>query len=403
MKRVPLGLWICVLALLTAIAPFATDMYLPAFPAIAADLGTTASGVQLTLTAFLVGLATGQLVIGPLSDGWGRRRLLIAGTAVCAVAGVAVAFAPTVELALAGRFVQGFSGAAGIVLSRAVIVDRTSGPRTASLFAVLMAVGGVAPVVAPLLGSALVGVIGWRGLFLVLAGLAVVMLVGVLTCVDETLPVDRRRPGGLARTVGDVGSILRRPVYVGHMLAFALAFTAMFAYISASPFVLQDVLHLSRGTYALTFGANATGLVLTSVLSARLAARVPARVQLRIGLATMVVATAALLAVALAGAPLWPVLALLFLTVSALGLVMGNAAALATAAVADVAGTGSALLGALQFGLGAAVSPLVGSSATRMAVVMLTASVLAAAALLLIRLRTRAASSREVGALTTAG
>lgn len=402
MKNAPIGLWISVLALLTAIAPLATDMYLPAFPEIATDLGTSASGVQLTLTAFLVGLALGQLVIGPLSDGSGRRRLLIAGTAVCAVAGVAVALAPTVELAVAGRFVQGFSGAAGIVLSRAVIVDRTSGNRTASLFALMMTIGGVAPVVAPLMGSGLVGLIGWRGLFLVLAGLATLMLVGVLTTVSESLPVERRRSGGLTRTLRDVGAVLRRPAYVGYTLAFALSFTAMFAYISGSPFVLQDVLELSSGGYALAFAANAAGLVLTSTVSARLVGRFAPRRQLVTGLAVMVVATAALVVVALSGAPRWPVLVLLFVSVSALGMVMGNAGALATAEVADVAGTGSALMGALRFGLGALVSPLVGSSASTMAIAMVTASVLAAGALLLARRRTPAVATNEVGELASA-
>ncbi len=398
MKSAPLGLWISVLALLTAIAPLATDMYLPAFPAIANDLGTTASGVQLTLTAFLVGLAVGQLVIGPLSDGWGRRRLLIVGTAVCALAGVAVALSPGVEFAIVARFVQGFSGAAGVVLSRAVIVDRTSGNRTASLFAVMMAIGGIAPVVAPLMGSGLVGVIGWRGVFLVLAGLAVVMLVGVLTSVPESLPAERRRTGGVTRTVRDIGAALRRPAYVGYTLTFALAFTAMFAYISGSPFVLQDVLHLSSGGYALAFAVNAAGLVCVSMVSARLTSRVSPRRLVITGLAIMVTATAVLLVVALTGAPRWPTLALLFVTVAALGLVMGNAAELASAQVTDVAGTGSALLGALQFGLGALVSPLVGSSATTMAIAMVTASMLAAAALVL----TQSSAPAPVEALATA-
>ncbi|MBC8091907.1 MAG: multidrug effflux MFS transporter [Pseudonocardia sp.] len=379
------ALWISVLALLTAIAPLATDMYLPAFPTIASDLGTTASGVQLTLTAFLVGLALGQLVIGPLSDGWGRRRLLIAGTAVCALAGVAVAFSPSVEFAVVVRFVQGFSGAAGIVLARAVIVDRTTGARTASLFALMMAIGGVAPVIAPLLGSALVGVIGWRGIFVVLGGLAAVMLLGVLTVVPESLPVERRRSGGLSRTFRDVGAVLRRPRYVGYTLSFALAFSAMFAYISGSPVVLQDTLGLSTTAYALTFAANATGLVLVTVLSARLVRTVAPRRLLMIGVASLIVMSTALLVVVLLGAPTAPVLLLLFLAVSSLGLIMGNATALASDEVRDLAGTGSALLGALQFGLGAVVSPLVGASATTMAAVMLIASVLAATALLLTR------------------
>jgi DHA1 family bicyclomycin/chloramphenicol resistance-like MFS transporter len=190
---------IVVLALLTAIAPLATDMYLPALPTMVGDLGSSASGVQLTLTTFLVGLALGQLVIGPLSDQFGRRGLLIVGTVVCALAGVACAFAPSAGFLVAARFVQGFSGAAGIVLSRAVIADRASGERAARLFSLMMVISGVAPVVAPLLGGSLVGAVGWRGIFWILAGVAVVMVVGVLSAVPESLPVERRQRGAWRR------------------------------------------------------------------------------------------------------------------------------------------------------------------------------------------------------------
>lgn len=375
--------WITVLALLTSIAPLATDMYLPALPRVVDDLGTTASGVQLTLTAFLVGLALGQLVIGPLSDARGRRPLLLIGASVCALAGLGAAFAPTVGVLVGARFVQGFAGAAGIVLARAVIVDRTSGRRTAQLFTLMMAINGVAPVVAPLLGSGLVDPIGWRGIFVVLAGLAVLMVVGVLVAVPESLPVERRRTGGLRRTAADIASVLRRGPYVAWTLVLALSFSTMFAYISGSSFVLQDVLGLSTVGYAAAFASNAAGLVLVSVLGARW--DVDPRRKATIGVAILVTAAAALLAVTAAGAPVWPVLVLLFLAVSSLGLIMGNATALATGHARDVAGTASALLGAGQFGLGAAVSPLVGSSASAMAAVMLGAAGLAVVALVTAR------------------
>ncbi|GAA3247776.1 multidrug effflux MFS transporter [Pseudonocardia petroleophila] len=375
--------WITVLALLTSIAPLATDMYLPALPRVVDDLGTTASGVQLTLTAFLVGLALGQLVIGPLSDARGRRPLLLIGASVCALAGLGAAFAPTVGVLVGARFVQGFAGAAGIVLARAVIVDRTSGRRTAQLFTLMMAINGVAPVVAPLVGSGLVDPIGWRGIFVVLAGLAVLMVVGVLVAVPESLPVERRRTGGLRRTAADIASVLRRGPYVAWTLVLALSFSTMFAYISGSSFVLQDVLGLSTVGYAAAFASNAAGLVLVSVLGARW--DVDPRRKATIGVAILVTAAAALLAVTAAGAPVWPVLVLLFLAVSSLGLIMGNATALATGHARDVAGTASALLGAGQFGLGAAVSPLVGSSASAMAAVMLGASGLAVIALVTAR------------------
>jgi DHA1 family bicyclomycin/chloramphenicol resistance-like MFS transporter len=374
--RAPLGVWICALALLTAIAPLATDMYLPALPEVAAELGTTASNVQLTLTGFLVGLAVGQLVIGPLSDAWGRRRLLLAGTGLCLVATAACVVAPTIGALVVARFLQGFGGSAGIVLSRAVIVDRTSGSRTVQLFSLMMAINGIAPVVAPLLGSALLGVGTWRGIFVALTVLTLVMAVAAFMAVPETLPPERRSRGGLRATGRDVRSALTRPRYVGFTLAFAFAFATLFTYISGSPFVLQEALGLSNGAYAVAFGANAAGLIVASILNGQLAGRVDPRRVLALATLALVVLSLALLGIVLAGPSRWPVLVVLFLAVTSLGFVMGNASALASREVRDIAGTGSALLGALQFALGALVSPLVGSSPLVMAAVMVAASLL---------------------------
>jgi DHA1 family bicyclomycin/chloramphenicol resistance-like MFS transporter len=374
--RAPLGVWICALALLTAIAPLATDMYLPALPEVAAELGTTASNVQLTLTGFLVGLATGQLVIGPLSDAWGRRRLLLGGTALCLVATAACIVAPTIGVLVVARFLQGFGGAAGIVLSRAMIVDRTTGSRTVRLFSLMMAINGIAPVVAPLLGSALLGIGSWRVIFAALTALTLLMAVGAFVAVPETLPPERRVRGGLRATGRDVRSALTRPRYVGFTLAFAFAFATMFTYISGSPFVLQDALGLSSGAYALAFGANAAGLIGASIVNAQLAGRVDAQRVLGIATTALVVLSVVLLGIVVTGPSLWPVLVVLFLSLTSLGFIMGNASALASREVRDIAGTGSALLGALQFSLGALVSPLVGSSPLVMAAVMVVASLL---------------------------
>jgi MFS transporter, DHA1 family, multidrug resistance protein len=374
--RAPFGVWICALALLTAIAPLATDMYLPALPDVAAELGATASNVQLTLTGFLVGLAAGQLVIGPLSDAWGRRRLLLAGTAGCLAASVACVVAPTVGVLVVARFLQGFGGAAGIVLSRAMVVDRTTGNGAVRLFSLMMAINGIAPVVAPLLGSGLLGVGSWRGIFVALSALTLVMAVGAFVAVPETLPPERRVRGGLRATGHDVRSALKRPRYLGFALAFGFAFATMFTYISGSPFVLQDTLGLSSGTYAIAFGTNAAGLITASIVNGQLAGRVDPQRVLAIATTALVLLSIALLGIVLAGPSLWPVLVVLFLALTSLGFIMGNATALASREVRDIAGTGSALLGALQFALGAIVSPLVGSSPLVMAVVMVSASLL---------------------------
>jgi DHA1 family bicyclomycin/chloramphenicol resistance-like MFS transporter len=253
-----------------------------------------------------------------------------------------------------------------------MIVDRTAGGQTVRLFSLMMAINGIAPVVAPLLGSALLGVGSWRGIFVALTVLTLVMAVGAFVAIPESLPPERRVRGGLRAAGRDIRSALRRPRYVGFTLAFAFAFATLFTYISGSPFVLQDTLGLSSGTYALAFGTNSAGLIVASIVNGQLAGRVdPRRV---LAIATTALLSVALLGIVLAGPSLWPVLVVLFLAVTSLGFIMGNATALASREVRDIAGTGSALLGALQFGLGALVSPLVGSSPLAMAVVMVTAS-----------------------------
>ncbi|WP_127784689.1 multidrug effflux MFS transporter [Rhodococcus sp. X156] len=377
---------LCVLALLSAVAPLATDMYLPGLPEVSDDLGATASSVQLTITTFLAGLAIGQLVIGPLSDGIGRRRLLIGGTALCAVAGVLCATAPTVEVLVATRFLQGFSGAAGIVLARAVIADRASGTAAAKLFSVMMIIGGVAPVMAPLAGGALIGPIGWRGVFWVLTGLAVVMLVGVLLLVPETLPADRRHGAGFAALARNARYVLTNRRFLGYTLVFASGFGALFSYISQSTFVVQDLLGLSPGMFSVVFACNAAGLVGANIINTRLIGRVSPRRLLTGGVTALTAAGVLLLAVVtVGGSAQWALLGAMFCVTASIGFIFGNATALAQAQVPRAAGTGSAVMGALQFTVGAAVSPLVGiagpDTAVPMAISILVMGVAATTAL----------------------
>lgn len=369
----PRALLIGVLALLTAVPPLATDMYLPGFPAMAEELGTSASSIQLTLTTFLIGLALGQLVIGPLSDKIGRRLPLIVGAAVCLVAGAAAALSPSIEFLIGARFVQGFAGAAGVVLSRAIIADRTEGSRSAQLFGLMMIIGGVAPVIAPLIGGVVVDSIGWRGVFWIITGLTAVMLVCAVAFVPETLARADRRDGGLSEMLRGMGSVVRNPRYVAFTLTFTFAFSVMFAYISASPFVLQNMLGLSAGQYSAAFAVNALGLMLGSATTAKLADRIPLHRMMFAGICAVVVTTAALLILGIAGITLWPTLVLLFLTLVSLGFVFANATSLAVAQVPHLAGTGSAVLGALQFGLAAIISPVVGLGGEDTAIPMVTA------------------------------
>lgn len=381
--------WLGVLALLTAVAPLSIDMYLPAFPAMAQEFGTSASAVQFTLTSFMVGLASGQLIIGPLSDRFGRRPLLLAGTVVCVLAGVACAMAPNIAALTAFRFVQGFSGAAGVVLSRAVVADRVHGPLAARAFSLMMIINGAAPVLAPLIGGSLMGVIGWRGIFWILTGLAVAMFVGVVVVLPETHPKDHRHTGGVTAMLRDARSVLTNRGYLGYTLAFAFGFTVMFAYISASPFVLQNVLGLSPLHYSFAFAANAAGIVIVNALNARIVGRFGQRRLLHLGIGLLVFFSVLLLVDALLGPVLWASLVLLWGAVASLGLVAANATSLALDKVRHAAGTGSAVLGALQFGLAAAVSPLVGlggdHTALPMAIAMVVSAGISAAALLLTR------------------
>ncbi len=372
------------LALLSAVAPFATDLYLPAFPTMVADLHTSATAVQLTLTAFLLGLAAGQLLFGPLSDRYGRVRPLVIGAAVCVVASAATVFAPTIELLTGARFVQGFAGAAGMVIGRAVIADLATGKAAARAFSLMMIVGGVAPVVAPLAGGFLVGPIGWRGALAVILALSTLMLVAVLAIVRETHTEQRRAEMRSARSA--LGSPLRDLLsrgYVGHVVAFCCAFATMMAYISASPFIYQTMMGLSAGQYGAMFGVNALALVGASALSARLTERLEARRVAAVGFAAVVLATVALLILASLNVPAgWLALPLL-ITVGSMGLIFGNTTALALSSAPRAAGTASAVLGAAQFGLAAAVSPLVSiageHTAVPAAIVMVCTSSLAAA------------------------
>ncbi len=370
-----------VLALLAAVAPLATDLYLSAFPAMASELSTSATSIQLTLTAFLLGLAVGQLVFGPLSDRLGRRRPLLIGAALLVVASAAAVFAPTVEVLVGARLVQGLAGAAGMVIGRAVIADLASGTVAARALSLMMVVGGVAPVIAPLFGSVLVDSVGWRGVLAVLLALAVIMLVAVLTAVPETLPESRR-----GSSAGGGWKALWSRQYVTMTLTFVLGFATMMAYISASPFVYQELIGMEPITYGLLFGLNALGLMITSALTTRLLGRFSARALLGTGVAVVVVACFALLVLVLVEVPVVWVTVPLFFVVSALGLVFGTAAALALGAATGAAGKASAVLGAVQFALAAAVSPLVsigGEGSVRpLALVMISTAVLAGVAYL---------------------
>ena len=360
---------------MVAIGPLSIDMYLPGLPEITRSLNAEAAAVQLTLTACVAGLAVGQLVAGPLSDRVGRRRPLIAGLVTYSGVSLLCALAPTV-LALTGlRFLQGLAGGAGIVIGRAVVRDLYSGAQAAKLFSSLLLVTGLAPILAPAIGAQVLKVTSWQGIFVVLAGLAAAIVTLAAIALPETLPKQRRDPGGT--TLRTMRHLLTQRSFLGYALTAGLAFGALFAYISGSPFVLQDIYGLSQQSFSIAFGANGLGLVIGSQINARLVSRYGPAFLLRRALLVITAAATALVAVTAFGdLGVWPVIICTFVVMSSLSFVMPNATALALAEHGRVAGTASALLGVTQFLVGGLAAPLVGlggtGSAVPMAVVMLS-------------------------------
>jgi DHA1 family bicyclomycin/chloramphenicol resistance-like MFS transporter len=379
---------VLVLGALVALGPLTIDLYLPALPTIVDDLGTTEAAVQLTLTGTLVGLAVGQLLVGPLSDTYGRRRPLLVGVGVHVLASLLCLVAPNVAVLGGLRVLQGLGAAAASVVAMAIVRDLFVGRAAATLFSRLMLVLGVAPVLAPTLGGEVLRFTSWRGLFVVLAVLALLLIVMAARAVPETLPAVRRRPLGLRSTLRTYGGLLRDRTFVGLVLVAGLAMAGLFGYVAGSSFVFQDEFGLDEQQFGLLFGAGALFLIGGTQLNATLLRRFEPRVMLPFALVLGTVAGAALALVTvlqvggLPGviAPLW---AVLFAT----GLAIPNTPALALARHGEAAGTASALLGAVQMGVGAVVSPVVGvlgNDAVAMGAVMAVSAALALAVLLVV-------------------
>ncbi|MFF9085140.1 multidrug effflux MFS transporter [Streptomyces sp. NPDC014991] len=376
-----------VLGGLTATPPLAMDMYLPSLPEVTRSLHAPAATVQLTLTACLAGMALGQLIVGPMSDRWGRRRPLLAGLAVYVLATVLCAFAPNVETLVAFRLAQGLAGAAGIVIARAVVRDLYDGVDMARFFSTLMLISGVAPIVAPLIGGQILRVTDWRGVFAVLTLVGVLLAAVVWRRLPETLPPADRHGGGTGQALRAMRGLLADLPFTGYTLAGGFAFAALFAYISASPFVIQEIYGASPQTFSLLFGVNSVGLMIAGQINGKvLVGRVSLDKVLATGLAVIVIAATALLLMA-AGTfgevGLAPVSAALFVLMSAMGITLPNAQSLALLRTRHAAGSASALLGTTSFLVGAIASPLVGvageHTAVPMAVVQLAGALVAAA------------------------
>jgi MFS transporter, DHA1 family, multidrug resistance protein len=358
-----LGL-VLIIGALSAFGPLSIDMYLPGLPSLSRELGGPTWQVQLTLTACLLGLAGGQVVVGPLSDTMGRRKPLLIGLFTYAVASLLCAVAPSTPFLILFRLIQGAAGAAGIVISRAIVRDHFSGNEVARFFALTMMINGAAPILAPVIGGQLLSFTSWRGIFLVLTAFGLALLAAAAFGLKESLPVERRRTSGLSETFGAFGILLSDRHFVGYALSAGLAFAAMFAYISGSPFVTEEIYHVSPQMFSLIFAVNALGIVAASQISGQLVGRVDPRKLLAFGLCGSLAGSLLLLVVVIANIGLAGILPAFFIVVSSVGFISPNAAALALAEHPQMAGSASGLMGVSQFIIGAAVSPLVSIGGT---------------------------------------
>ena len=387
-RLLPHGRLVVLLGALSAFGPLSMDMYLPGLPSMAGDLSAPAWAAQLTITTSMLGLAAGQLVAGPISDARGRRRPLLIGLAAYMATSLLCAMAPNIWLLLAFRLIQGVAGAAGIVIARAIVRDLHTGVAAARFFALLMLVGGLAPILAPLLGGALLHVTDWRGIFVVLAGIGAVLLLAAWAMLAETLPAARRHAGGLVATVRVFGGLVRDRAFLGYTLSAGLTFGAMATYISGSPFVLQDIHGISPQLFSVLFALNAVGIMLASQVSRSLVGRYGPRAMLTAGVSIGVVGGLGVLVSVVADLGLAGLLPSLFVMVSSVGMVLPNAAALALADHPRTAGSASALLGLAQFAIGALAAPLAGvggsHTALPMAIVMATLPLAGLACLLIL-------------------
>jgi DHA1 family bicyclomycin/chloramphenicol resistance-like MFS transporter len=375
-----------VLGSVTVVGPASMDIYLPGLPELANDLTASQSKAQLTVTMFLIGLALGQVIAGPLSDVHGRRRPMIGGMAAFTVASLVCAFAPNLYALAAMRFVQGLTAATGLAVGRAVVRDLYEGAAASRYLSRLMLITGLGPIVAPLVGGQILRYTSWRGVFVAIALLGLVITISTIRLLPETLPHARRRTAGLGETSRTFGLLLRDRSFVGLTLICGLGGAAAISYVAGSSFVLEDIYGVSPQVFGLLFGINAVFLVVGAQINAHLVERLGPRRLLGFGLGMMVAAGVAFfVAVHFHGAGLLVAVPPLTLLMFSWSFVQANAFALGLTDHPQMAGSASALLGVSQFTFGAVVAPLVGiagnGTAIPMAVIITSCGIAAVLAL----------------------
>lgn len=352
------------LGLLAALGPLCIDLYLPALPELARDLQTSTATAQLSLTAGLLGLGAGQLLFGPMSDKFGRLRPLTLSLALLFIASIGCALAQDIHQLLLARLFEGLAGAGGAVLSRAVARDMYSGHELTRFFALLMLVNGLAPIGAPVLGGVLMTLLNWRGIFVVLGATALILILLARWKLHETLPPERRSQGSIFSAWAALGQVVVHRPFMGFCLTQAFMMSGMFAYIGASPFVLQQIYGLSPQAFSFCFAANGIGLVIASQTSARLCPLWGEYRVLKGGLTLAFAASSLLLLAGLTAAPLPLVLVALFFTIASNGVIATTASSLAMQSQGHRAGSASAVIGVCMFSFGAISVPVTGLGGT---------------------------------------
>ena len=347
------------LGMLTAITPLATDLYLPALPIMPGELNTTASNIQMTIGIMTFGVAVGQLFGGPISDTMGRKLPLIVGNLLCVISGIICAFAPSIEILLLGRFLQGLTGSVGVVIAKAIARDFASGQELTKLFALLMMVNGLAPVLAPLIGGQLLLFTTWRVIFVILAVFSAILLAGSLLF-RESLPKEKRVIGGVGVAVKNYITLIKDKPFLGQTLIQLFAFGGFFAYISGSSFVYQNIFNLSAQEFSYLFGINSCGIVLASAISSRVSNVITAKQLLTFSLWQLTIGSLLFLIAMIFEWSLIPVTTILFFIVCTVSLFGSASFSMAMTKYGKMAGSASAILGFASMFAAGIVSPLVG-------------------------------------------
>jgi MFS transporter, DHA1 family, multidrug resistance protein len=384
------------LAIFSALGPFTVDMYLSSLPQMMDDFNTTASLIQASLTASLLGLGLGQLVAGPLSDVHGRRKPLLISMLLFFIVSIVCALSTNIGMFIVLRFIQGFVASAGLVISRAIVRDRYSGLEMVKFMALLTMISNVAPLISPTAGSAVTTFSSWEGVFIFLGFLGLFLTGITVWGIKESLPTEKRVPSNFREVLRNYSSLFRDRSFMGYALVNGILFSGVFAYVAGTPFIYQNMYGISPQLFSVLFALNGIGIILGSQLVKRLAGSMDEHRIFRLGLLLAFITTTVILIVVLIQGPFLALFIAIFLFAAAIGMIGPISFTLAMESQGHIAGSAAAVLGTLQFALGAVTSPLVGlageNSAVPFGITIFMTSILAVISYLILVRRSSGAS-----------